>query len=93
MGVRIAMGAHARDITRLIVREGMTLVGAGDAIGLLASAVIARALSFLLYGVAPIDPLTLAAAVLKSEGYCDVGPLRPAALISSSFVTTRPSAG
>lgn len=63
MGVRMAMGAHARDITRLIVREGMTLVGAGIAIGLLASAVIARALSFLLYGVAPIDRLTLAAAV------------------------------
>jgi predicted permease len=63
MGVRMAMGAHARDITRLIIREGMTLVGAGVAIGLLASAAIARALSFLLYGVAPVDPLTLAAAV------------------------------
>jgi putative ABC transport system permease protein len=63
MGVRMAMGAHARDITRLIVREGMTLVGAGVAIGVVASMAIARALSFLLYGVAPVDPLTLAAAV------------------------------
>jgi putative ABC transport system permease protein len=63
MGVRIAMGAQGRDITRLIVGEGMTLVGAGIAIGLLASTALARALSSFLYGVAPVDPLTLAAAV------------------------------
>jgi putative ABC transport system permease protein len=63
MGIRIAMGAQARDITRLVVREGMALVGAGVAIGVIASMTIARALSFLLFGIEPADPLTLAAAV------------------------------
>jgi ABC-type antimicrobial peptide transport system permease subunit len=63
MGVRIAMGARAQDITRLVVGEGMVLVGIGVVLGLLASAAIARGLSSFLYGVGPIDPLTLVAAV------------------------------
>ena len=63
MGVRIAMGARAQDITRLIVGEGMSLVGLGLALGLIASATIARALSSFLYGVTPLDPLTLGSAV------------------------------
>ena len=64
MGVRLAMGARARDIAALVVGEGMTLVGIGIALGLLASVVSTRLLSAFLFGVTPIDPLTLGAAVL-----------------------------
>jgi len=64
MGVRLAMGARARDIATLVVGEGMTLVGIGIALGLLASVVSTRLLSAFLFGVTPIDPLTLGAAVL-----------------------------
>jgi putative ABC transport system permease protein len=64
MGIRIAMGARAGDITRLVVREGMTLVAIGIALGLAGSAAIARGLSSLLFGVSPLDPITLAAAIL-----------------------------
>jgi len=64
MGVRLAMGARARDIAALVVGEGMTLVGIGIALGLLASVASTRLLSAFLFGVTPIDPLTLGAAVL-----------------------------
>jgi putative ABC transport system permease protein len=64
MGVRLAMGASGRDIATLVVGEGMTLVGIGVAVGLLASIASTRLLTAFLFGVTPIDPLTLAAAVL-----------------------------
>jgi putative ABC transport system permease protein len=68
MGVRLAMGASGRDIATLVVGEGMTLVGIGVALGLLASMASTRLLSAFLFGVTPIDPLTLGAAVLLIGG-------------------------
>jgi len=64
MGVRLAMGARDRDIAALVVGEGMALVGIGIALGLLASVASTRLLSAFLFGVTPIDPLTLGTAVL-----------------------------
>lgn len=78
MGVRIAMGARARDITRLIVRDGMTLVGIVVVLGLIASAAVTRMLSSFLFGVTPIDPLTLGAAVTLLAGVSIVACYIPA---------------
>jgi putative ABC transport system permease protein len=78
MGVRIAMGARAQDITRLVVREGMMLVGIGVVIGLIAAAGIARALSSFLYGVGPIDPLTIVGAVALVSSIACVACYLPA---------------
>jgi putative ABC transport system permease protein len=63
IGTRVALGATRGDILWLVLREGASLTLAGLAIGVAAGLVGARALSSILYGVSPSDPLTLAAAL------------------------------
>jgi predicted permease len=60
MGVRMAVGATSSQVTRLVVREMMTLVAAGIAIGLLLGVLLAPALRSLLVGVQPFDVPTFA---------------------------------
>lgn len=64
IGVRVAVGAQASDILRLILRQGLTSTAIGIAIGLVLSAGIARLMAKLLYGVSPTDPIAYAAAAL-----------------------------
>jgi putative ABC transport system permease protein len=68
MGIRMAVGAEPRDIFRLVVGQGMRLVLAGAALGLVASLMLTRLLASLLFGTAPTDPLTFAAVVLLLMG-------------------------
>jgi putative ABC transport system permease protein len=56
MGIRMAMGASAGSINKLVVGNGMLLTGIGIAIGLPLSFGLARALSSLLFGVSASDP-------------------------------------
>ncbi|MGH9794516.1 MAG: ABC transporter permease [Candidatus Acidiferrales bacterium] len=58
IGVRMALGAQRRDILGLVLRSGMTLTLIGCAIGLAAAAGVTRFLTFLLYGISPLDPVT-----------------------------------
>ena len=62
-GVRLALGASAGTLLRLVIREGGLLTGLGAAIGLGCAIVTTRALQALLYGVTPLDGLTIAAVV------------------------------
>jgi ABC-type antimicrobial peptide transport system permease subunit len=64
IGVRIALGAQASSVTRLVVLDGMRVAGAGIAAGTAGALVTTRLASALLYGVSPRDPLTLGAVVL-----------------------------
>lgn len=59
-GIRVALGASGQDVLRLIFIEGLTLVGAGMLIGLVASAVLTRVLQSVLYDVSATDPVTFA---------------------------------
>ena len=68
IGVRIALGAEQRDILKLIVRQGMTLVFIGAGIGLLLALVLTRALQSLLFGVSATDPLTFTVVLLVLIG-------------------------
>ncbi len=62
-GVRMALGAEARDVRRLVLVDGARLVAVGVVMGLAAVLVAAQALRGLLYGVQPLDPLSLVASV------------------------------
>ena len=59
VGLRMALGANPRDVFQLIVKQGMTPVLVGIAVGLAAAVVLARLMSTLLYGVSAIDPTAL----------------------------------
>ena len=61
IGLRMALGASAGDVTRLVVGHGVAMTGTGLAIGLLTSWAATRALKNLLYGVSATDPTTFAA--------------------------------
>jgi putative ABC transport system permease protein len=60
LGVRIALGASARDVVALVLRQGVMLAGAGVALGLLTAMAATRALRSLLFGVGTQDPVTFA---------------------------------
>lgn len=62
IGLRMALGASRSDVLRLVLRQGMVLVGIGAAIGLILSLVLGRAFSRMLFGLSPADPLSLAGA-------------------------------
>jgi len=60
IGLRMALGASAANVTGLVVRHGLTLTGMGVAIGLAGSWAATRALKTALYGVSATDPKTFA---------------------------------
>jgi predicted permease len=64
IAIRMAVGASAADVLRLVVRESTRLVAAGLVVGLAAAAVAARAASGLLFGITPADPWTFATVVI-----------------------------
>ena len=63
IGVRIALGATARDVRRLVLGEGARLVALGAMVGLTLALITTRALRGLLFEVQPLDPIALAAAM------------------------------
>ena len=64
IGIRMALGASARQVLWIVLRESLALVGTGIATGLLMAYAATRFISSQLYGVKPTDPLTITAATV-----------------------------
>jgi putative ABC transport system permease protein len=59
MGIRIALGASRASVMRLVLRRAVWLASIGAAIGIAGAIVATRSLRQWLYGVSPMDPVTL----------------------------------
>ena len=84
LGIRIALGATNESILKLILGQGLTLVGLGLAVGIAGALLLTRVLTSMLYGVTPADlptlilvPVTLAATALLASYF----PARRAARV------------
>ena len=64
IGVRMALGASAGTVVRLVALEGLRLTAAGMIAGTLAAALVSRSLRGLLFDVSPADPITYAAVLV-----------------------------
>jgi putative ABC transport system permease protein len=62
IGIRMALGARAADVLRLVLREGMTPVVLGAGAGMVGALAGTRAIGSLLFGVTPLDPVSFAIA-------------------------------
>ena len=80
IGVRLALGAQRSNLVRQIVREGLTPVVAGVALGVLGAIALARLAGGLLFGVRSYDPATFASTL---------GLLLLAALVASYLPARR----
>ena len=61
IGIRMALGSDARGIFRLVLSEGMLLLGVGLTLGLAGAFLVSRAMQSQLYGVGAMDPVVLSA--------------------------------
>lgn len=61
-GIRLALGADARDILGMVLRKSLVLTGIGIGIGVLFSLALSKVMASVIYGVSERDPLTLAVA-------------------------------
>jgi len=64
IGVRMALGADAASVRRMVVRRGMVQAVVGLGVGLVAALVLSRGIEGLLFGVSPTDPATFAGVSL-----------------------------
>ena len=64
IGVRMALGAQATQVGRMVVAQSLRVAAVGIAIGLVGAFATTRVLQSLLFGVTPTDPLTLSGVTI-----------------------------
>jgi predicted permease len=78
IGIRMALGAQRGDVLKLVLREGMAMVGIGVTLGLLGAFFATRLLVNFLYGVSVTDPVTFVAISLLLSGVALAASFIPA---------------
>jgi len=78
IGVRMALGAQAGAVLRLVVGRGMKLVGAGMGLGILGALLLTRLMTSLLFGVSATDPGAFVSGALLLAGVALLACLVPA---------------
>jgi ABC-type antimicrobial peptide transport system permease subunit len=78
MGLRMALGATGGEVSRLVLSEGLKLAGVGLVLGLALTAVVAKLMASLLYGIGPFDAVTFAAVTGVFLGTAILATLLPA---------------
>jgi ABC-type antimicrobial peptide transport system permease subunit len=89
LAVRMALGAHARDVTALVMRSGLGVAAVGVAVGVAAALAGGKLLEALLYDIKPTDPATLGAVVamlLAAAAAASWVPARRATTVSPAEV-------
>ncbi len=84
IGIRSALGAEPRQLARMFLRHGLALSAVGVVVGLVAAAAVGRAMSSLLFGIAPLDPVAYVTAIgviLAAAAVATYLPARRAARI------------
>ena len=84
IGIRSALGADPRQLEKMFVVHGLTLSAIGVVVGLVGAAALARAMSSLLFGVEPLDPVAYVTAIgviLAAAALATYMPARRAANI------------
>ncbi|MEZ4588815.1 MAG: ABC transporter permease [Gemmatimonadales bacterium] len=79
IGVRMAIGASASQVRRMVLLEGLAVLGVGGGIGLVAALALTRLMSSLLFGVEPFDPLTYGSVIGVLGAVALLASLLPAA--------------
>jgi ABC-type antimicrobial peptide transport system permease subunit len=74
----MALGAKSADVARMVLRQGVAMVGAGVLIGMMGAWGLTRLLSSLLYGVTATDPVTFVAVPVLVLAVGAVASLAPA---------------
>jgi len=65
LGVRLALGANAGDVRKMVLKQGMILCSFGVLFGLGAAIGLTRLMEALLFGVNPVDPVTFGAVTVS----------------------------
>jgi len=78
IGIRMALGASAQDVRKMVVRQGMALALAGVIIGVAAALGVTRLMASLLYGVTPKDPIAMTSVALLLVGVALAATYLPA---------------
>ncbi|MET0556384.1 MAG: ABC transporter permease [Vicinamibacteria bacterium] len=78
IGIRVALGASPRDVTRVFVRHGVLLGLCGAACGAAGAALLTRLLGSLLFGTSPLDPATYVLVALGLVGVTALASYVPA---------------
>ena len=78
IGIRVALGATQQGVARMVVRQGMALVGGGILLGLTGALATSRLLESQLYGVSTVDPQTFGGVALGTAAVALVASFLPA---------------